>query len=276
MKLAHFFAISAALHAAGFFYPFRFTTYIREELIPVTVVAMDQLAGGSGAGGTAKTSAILKPAVQTGWKNNGPANFSRRATSSVAKVKDQAVSTGIHPAREAGQAIVMQISEPEQQPALLQNPSAFNNPSGTKVAFVSSWGSDGRGSVGSGLGDGQGQGLGAAGSQGSGSGFGSGSELSQSELRFIPARYREFPKPFYPESARREGREGRVLLRVLVDQDGKSKTVEISGSSGSETLDHAAAETIKRWRFSPARFGDTPVESWVRIPIDFHLTDTKD
>jgi protein TonB len=62
------------------------------------------------------------------------------------------------------------------------------------------------------------------------------------------------------------------LLRVLVDQEGKAKIVEISSSSGSETLDRAAAQTIKRWRFFPARFGGKPVEHWVRFPIDFRLS----
>ena len=89
------------------------------------------------------------------------------------------------------------------------------------------------------------------------------------------ARYRDTPRPDYPESARREGREGRVLLRVLVDDQGRSKQVEINSSSGSEALDRAAAEAIKRWRFHPARYGDKPVESWLRIPIEFRLADAK-
>lgn len=103
---------------------------------------------------------------------------------------------------------------------------------------------------------------------GSASGKGDGSSgngaLSQ-------ARYRETPQPDYPESARREGREGRVLLRVLVDDQGRSKQVEINSSSGSAALDRAAAEAIRRWRFHPARHGNQPIESWLRIPIEFRL-----
>jgi protein TonB len=51
--------------------------------------------------------------------------------------------------------------------------------------------------------------------------------------------------------------------------------VEINRSSGSEALDRAAAEAIKRWRFIPARYGDKAVESWIRIPIEFRLADAK-
>ena len=64
-----------------------------------------------------------------------------------------------------------------------------------------------------------------------------------------------------------------MLLRVLVDNQGRSKEVEINRSSGSDALDRAAAEAIKRWRFYPARHGDKVVESWLRVPIEFRLDD---
>jgi periplasmic protein TonB len=61
---------------------------------------------------------------------------------------------------------------------------------------------------------------------------------------------------------------------VLVDDQGRAKRVEINSSSGSEALDRAAAEAIKRWRFIPARYGDKTVESWIRVPIEFSLADS--
>jgi protein TonB len=67
-------------------------------------------------------------------------------------------------------------------------------------------------------------------------------------------RYRETPKPNYPESARRKGREGTVLLRVLVNEEGRAKAIEINKSSGDDALDRAAREAIQGWRFIPARY----------------------
>jgi len=110
---------------------------------------------------------------------------------------------------------------------------------------------------------------------GIGSERGNGQGSSGNRTALIQARYSDAPKPIYPESARSEGREGRVLLRVLVDDQGRTKSVEINVSSGSEALDRAAAEAIKRWRFHPARYGDKAVESWLRIPIEFRLADAK-
>jgi protein TonB len=79
------------------------------------------------------------------------------------------------------------------------------------------------------------------------------------------------PKPPYPLAARRHGLEGRVLLTAHVRADGRCAEVRLRASSGHELLDHAALETVRRWRFLPARRGDTAIDSWVEIPISFRL-----
>jgi len=122
-----------------------------------------------------------------------------------------------------------------------------------------------------GIGTGGGNGLGTPGSgPGTGDGDGHGNGAG-----WVQARYSDTPKPDYPESARRQGRQGRVLLRVLVDDHGRTKSVEINASSGDPALDRAAVEAVKRWRFYPARRGDKAVESWLRVPIEFRLADTQ-
>ncbi|MDB5904867.1 MAG: outer rane transport energization protein TonB, partial [Betaproteobacteria bacterium] len=47
--------------------------------------------------------------------------------------------------------------------------------------------------------------------------------------------------------------------------------VQVKASSGSERLDTTALETVRHWKFIPARRGDTPVEAWVLVPISFSL-----
>jgi protein TonB len=79
------------------------------------------------------------------------------------------------------------------------------------------------------------------------------------------------PKPLYPLVARRNGAQGRVVLSVQVSAGGASSEVLLKHSSGHTVLDHAALQTVRRWRFIPARRGDTPVDSWVDVPITFRL-----
>jgi len=83
-------------------------------------------------------------------------------------------------------------------------------------------------------------------------------------------------EPAYPTRAREESWEGTVILRVLVDPKGRPKFVELSRSSGFVILDRAAIETVKRWRFQPARSAGIAVEDWVRVPIEFRLADRRD
>ena len=37
-------------------------------------------------------------------------------------------------------------------------------------------------------------------------------------------------------------------------------------------LDQAAAEAVRRWRFDPARRGQTPIDGWVTVPLNFKLS----
>ena len=120
----------------------------------------------------------------------------------------------------------------------------------------------------------QGFGWGESG-RGSGNGEGRGHGAGSAALPLTPVGFNHTPPPEYPATARADGEEGRVLLRVLVDEEGNSKIVEINRSSGSTLLDRAAADAIKRWRFSPARYGNVPTASWVRIPVEFRLVDAR-
>jgi len=85
------------------------------------------------------------------------------------------------------------------------------------------------------------------------------------------AAYLRTPPPRYPASALRRGEEGTVMLKVLVTAEGIASTVELEKSSGSATLDNAAREAAKGWRFVPARRGADPVEAWVLVPVVFRL-----
>lgn len=81
------------------------------------------------------------------------------------------------------------------------------------------------------------------------------------------------PAPRYPVSARRRGQEGRVLLDLRIAADGKVAAVSIRKSSGVRSLDRAAVDTVRTWRFDPARENGAAVSSEVTIPILFKLQD---
>ncbi|MBK8323400.1 MAG: energy transducer TonB [Betaproteobacteria bacterium] len=87
----------------------------------------------------------------------------------------------------------------------------------------------------------------------------------------VPAAYLATPEPAYPASAREEGEEGIVLLKVRVSRSGLPEEIVLERSSGFRELDRAAVAGVKRWTFTPARRGAEPIEAWMRIPVRFRL-----
>jgi protein TonB len=85
------------------------------------------------------------------------------------------------------------------------------------------------------------------------------------------ADYLNNPAPQYPALSRRLGEEGRVILRVFVDERGLPARVELRTTSGHQRLDQIALETVKQWKFVAARRGDQAVSAWVLVPISFSL-----
>jgi protein TonB len=85
------------------------------------------------------------------------------------------------------------------------------------------------------------------------------------------ADYLHNPKPLYPAISRRNGEEGKVLLKVRVSAQGEALNVAVSRSSGHERLDVAAVDAVMRWRFVPARRGEEAIESSVIVPVTFAL-----
>ncbi|NCY24958.1 MAG: energy transducer TonB [Alphaproteobacteria bacterium] len=85
------------------------------------------------------------------------------------------------------------------------------------------------------------------------------------------AAYLNNPAPAYPALARNRGIEGRTMLRVAVSEKGEARDVAVLRSSGSEVLDGAALDAVKRWRFVPAKRGGEVVEAHVIVPVEFKL-----
>jgi TonB family protein len=59
------------------------------------------------------------------------------------------------------------------------------------------------------------------------------------------------PMPTYPPAALKEGKEGEVTLRILVNADGELELVIVTRSSGDIRLDYAATSSVERkWKFT--------------------------
>lgn len=83
--------------------------------------------------------------------------------------------------------------------------------------------------------------------------------------------YIQPPQPEYPPLSRRMREEGKVLLRILVDEKGHPERVEIHTPSGFARLDEAARQAAKRALFKPHLENGRPVPVFALVPVNFSL-----
>ncbi len=247
MKLAYCFAASAMLHAALFTIPSFSPENSRETIIPVRIVV----------GESTEINGDGKPPQAA--KQVGKARHSR------ARGKPDQPS----PAPIADENSTNPIPPPPRVPVETASgipPGAVTAETGS-LSYAFRAGSGGfSSSTGA-------KGTWVSGTEGSGTGTGAGNATSP--LITAQAGYLDNPIPEYPERARRQGWQGTVLLNVLISSEGKPEKIEIKHGSGFEILDHAARTAVMGWRFHPARYGETALESWVTVPIVFRLNDEK-
>jgi protein TonB len=79
------------------------------------------------------------------------------------------------------------------------------------------------------------------------------------------------PPPEYPYASRMRGEQGRVRLRVQVDQNGRVVDVAVDQSAGFQALDQAALRAVRNWRFQPAARDGQPVVAVAAVDISFRL-----
>ena len=81
---------------------------------------------------------------------------------------------------------------------------------------------------------------------------------------------REGPKIIHrPWPQSRRGQEGRVILRVIIDEDGCVREVKIL-ESAKKKLDAAAVEAVKQWVYLPTYVDGKPVRALHTVVFNFH------
>lgn len=188
------------------------------------------------------------------------------------------------PKREPPKPIVAKVDPPEPKPEplkaeplpalvapIVQAPADMNTRAGVleqTTAQNNSRGPGADGGVGSGAGTGIGEGDGPGVGPGSGGGMGGGPYRPGSGIE-PPSLLKEV-RADYTEEARRANVEGDVLLEIVVRRDGSVGDVRIVKSLGAG-LDQRAVQSVRQWRFAPARRLGTPVDVMVEVSVEFGL-----
>lgn len=112
------------------------------------------------------------------------------------------------------------------------------------------------------------------GTGGSKSGTSGGSDEGTSDnLTFGSAsgpKYRHKEIPVYPSMARRLGKEGKVVLRLTIDENGKLVNIEVIEDSGYGFAD-AAIAAVRKSTFIPPTMNGKPILARALLPVKFTL-----
>jgi len=90
----------------------------------------------------------------------------------------------------------------------------------------------------------------------------------EEEVKF-PLAARKFI-PAYPDNLRRLGLEATVVIKLLIDKEGKPRRAEIF-SSTNELFNDVAKEAAMQWLFTPAIMNGNTISVWAKIPFMFRL-----
>lgn len=75
--------------------------------------------------------------------------------------------------------------------------------------------------------------------------------------------------PMYPESAKAEHIDGKVVLRAIIDKDGCVK--ELTVVSGDDMLTKSALRAVRQWRYRPTMLRGRPIQVVTTITVIFNL-----
>ncbi len=80
------------------------------------------------------------------------------------------------------------------------------------------------------------------------------------------------PQPTIPDEFRSDALDTTVVVDVTIGPDGAPTTATIDQSTGKRELDRLAVDAAKQWRFTPATRDGEPVESRVKLHIEFQVS----
>ena len=96
----------------------------------------------------------------------------------------------------------------------------------------------------------------------------------ESEPGVVRPQYKFKVEPEYPESAKKAGKEGQVILQATIDENGIPRNIEAITNIGFGFED-AAIAALKKTTFRPATKGGNAISLQVEIPYSFTLKDKK-
>lgn len=97
-----------------------------------------------------------------------------------------------------------------------------------------------------------------------------GVKTGQSEFRVV---YKPDTDAYYPSYAKRAGEVGKVVVRLIINEEGHVEEVTLVRESDFPRLNRAATDIGRRYRFKPFLVNGVPTKLSTNLAINFRLKD---
>ena len=78
-------------------------------------------------------------------------------------------------------------------------------------------------------------------------------------------------RPVYPEDAKAQGVEGRVLIQAIISKTGEVMSPRVTNTDIDPRLAKAALDAVSQWHYAPTLLNGMPVETLNTIEVEFSL-----
>lgn len=95
--------------------------------------------------------------------------------------------------------------------------------------------------------------------------------IALEELDTVPVILKRV-EPEYPPIAKKQKKAGRVILKVLVNQNGEPEEIQVVSvtPSGKYGFEESAVDAVKKYKFQPGTKGGVKVKCWFWVPVIFN------
>jgi protein TonB len=87
--------------------------------------------------------------------------------------------------------------------------------------------------------------------------------------RFTTAEAESMPPPSIPDDLRSDALDKTTVVEIVVSPQGTASKVKVAQSAGNGELDKIAMDAARKWKFRPATRNGDPIESTVRLHVQF-------
>lgn len=79
-------------------------------------------------------------------------------------------------------------------------------------------------------------------------------------------------RPDYPKALRLLGSQGRVVVSSIIGKDGRPRRpVVVDSQGGGASMRYVALDTVRQWRFEPAKLDGQPVAVYYVLTVNFKI-----